>query len=62
MTTHMFVPDTQVKPGVPTDHLRWAGRYILERKPDVVIHAGDHWDMESLSSWDRGKVQFVART
>lgn len=43
------------------DHLGWAGRYILERKPDVIVHAGDHWDMESMSSWDRGTFQFEGR-
>lgn len=59
--THIFIPDTQCRPGVPMDHLGWAGRYILERKPDVVVHAGDHWDMESLSSWDRGTFQFEGR-
>ena len=61
MTTHLVIPDTQVKPGSPTDHLRWAGRYILERKPDRVIHLGDHWDMPSLSTYDRGKIQFEGR-
>lgn len=57
----LVIPDTQVRPGVPTDHLRWAGRYILEKKPDVIVHLGDHFDMPSLSSWDRGKVQFEGR-
>jgi hypothetical protein len=55
MSTHLVVPDTQCKPGAPTDHLRWLGAYILDRKPDVVVHLGDHWDMPSLSSYDRGK-------
>jgi hypothetical protein len=49
------IPDTQVKPGVRTDHFDWIGRYILDKQPDVVIHLGDHWDMPSLSSYDRGK-------
>lgn len=53
--THMVIPDTQVKPGVNTDHLKWAGKYIAEKKPDVVVHLGDHWDMPSLSSYDKGK-------
>lgn len=61
MTTHLFIPDTQVKPGVPTDHLRWAGRYILDRKPDVVVHAGDHYDLPSLSQWDKGKMAMEGR-
>lgn len=61
MTSHLFIPDTQVKPGVPLDHLTWIGRYILERKPDVVVHAGDHWDMESLSSWDKGTIRLEGK-
>jgi hypothetical protein len=61
VTTHLVIPDTQVKPGVPTDHLRWIGAYILDRRPDVVVHLGDHWDMPSLSSYDRGKMQMEGR-
>ncbi len=52
---HLVIPDTQVKPGVPTDHLQWAGRYAAHRKPDVIVHLGDHWDMHGLSYYDRGK-------
>jgi hypothetical protein len=59
--THLVIPDTQVAPGVPTDHLRWIGQYILDRKPDVVVHLGDHWDMPSLSSYDRGKKAMEGR-
>ena len=50
--THIIIPDTQCKPGVPLDHLRWAGQYIAERRPDVVVHLGDHWDLPSLSSYE----------
>lgn len=57
----MVIPDTQVKPGVPTDHLRWAGMYAVEKKPDVIVHIGDHWDMPSLSSYDKGKKSFEGR-
>lgn len=60
-TRHLVIPDTQVKPGVPTDHLRWVGLYILDRKPDVIIHLGDHWDMPSLSSYDKGKKAMEGR-
>lgn len=59
--THVVIPDTQVKAGVPTAHLRWIGQYIADRKPDVVVHLGDHWDMPSLSSYDRGKKQMEGR-
>ena len=51
---HLFSPDTQVKPGVPTDHLAALGKYIARKQPEVIVHAGDHFDMPSLSSYDRG--------
>lgn len=59
--SHLIIPDTQAKPGVPVDHLRWIGHYILERRPDVVVHLGDHADMPSLSSYDVGKRDFEGR-
>ena len=53
--THLFIPDTQCKPDISLDYLRWLGEYIVRKKPDVIVHAGDHADMESLSGWDKGK-------
>ena len=49
---HVIIPDTQVRPGVPTEHLSWAARWIVEHKPDAIVHLGDHWDMPSLSAYD----------
>ena len=64
-SVHCVLPDTQVKPGVPTDHLRWIGQYLVDQfagRPDVkVIHLGDHWDLPSLSSYDRGKGAMEGR-
>ena len=59
--THLIIPDTQAKPGVPMDHLGWIGEYIVDRKPDVIVHLGDHADMPSLSSYDIGKRVFEGR-
>lgn len=61
MRKHLFIPDSQVTPDTPTDHLNWIGQYIVEKKPDVIVHAGDFADMESLSSYDRGKLQYEGR-
>jgi hypothetical protein len=58
---HMVIPDTQVKPGVSTDHLEWAGNYASEKLPDVIVMIGDWWDMPSLSSYDKGKMSFEGR-
>lgn len=61
MAVHLIVPDVQSKPGTPNDHLRWIGAYILDRRPDTVIHLGDHWDLPSLSSYDKGKKSMEGR-
>jgi len=50
---HLFIPDTQVSKGVPLDHLEACGNYIVDKKPDVIIHIGDHADMPSLSSYEK---------
>lgn len=61
LRTHLVIPDTQAKAGVPTAHLEWCGAYIVDRKPDVVVHLGDHFDGPSLSSYDAGKKVFEGR-
>lgn len=53
--SHCVIPDVQAKPGVPLDHLKWAGEYIAEKRPDVIVCIGDFSDMPSLSSYDKGK-------
>lgn len=55
MSTHLIIPDTQAAPGHPDDHMTWAGKYAVDQKPDVIIHLGDHFDMPSLCSYDKGK-------
>jgi predicted phosphodiesterase len=57
----LVIPDTQVREGVDTSHLKWISNYMVEKKPDVVIHLGDHWDMPSLSSYDYGKKTFEGK-
>lgn len=63
--THVVIPDTQTKAGVPLDHLRWIGQYVVEQfygRPHVrLIHLGDHFDMPSLSSYDKGKRAMEGR-
>lgn len=52
MRRHFIVPDTQVRPGVPVAHMDWIGQAIVDYRPDVVVHIGDHWDFPSLSAHD----------
>jgi len=51
MTTHLVIPDSQVRPGVSFQYLDWIGRYIVDNKPDKIIHLGDFADMHSLSTY-----------
>lgn len=57
----LVIPDTQVKPGVDISHLVKLGREIVEERPDVIVHIGDHWDMPSLSSYDKGTARAEGR-
>jgi len=63
--THVVIPDCQTKPGVPLDHLVWIGQYIVDSfagKENVkIINLGDFADMESLSSYDKGKKEMEGR-
>lgn len=61
---HVVIPDTQAKAGVPMDHLRWIGQYIVDNWHDQsikIVHLGDHADMPSLSSYDKGKKAMEGR-
>lgn len=61
MTTHLIIPDTQLRPQDDTEFLRCIGRYIVRKQPDVIICLGDFADMPSLSSYDVGKKAFEGR-
>lgn len=55
------IPDAQVRPGSDITHLINAGKYAVEKKPDVIVCLGDWADMPSLSSYDVGKKSFEGR-
>ena len=58
----MFIPDAQVRPGVPVDHLTALGNYIAEKQPDVIVNIGDFWDMPSLSCYEgRGSKYYEGK-
>jgi hypothetical protein len=56
---HAFIPDVQVKPGGKINHIEAAGNYLAEQ-PEVIVIAGDWWDMPSLSSYDSDAAKIVA--
>ena len=56
--THVVIPDLQITPDTPTDHIKWIGAYLedlLSRREGrvEVIQLGDWHDMSSLSSYDK---------
>jgi hypothetical protein len=61
MATHLVLPDVQAKPGNDFTFLEHVGRYMVDKKPDVVVCIGDFADMPSLSSYDKGKKSFEGR-
>ena len=62
MTTILVIPDVQCTKDTPRDHLKWMGKYIANKQPDVIVCIGDFADMESLSMYDVGKKAFEGRT
>lgn len=56
---HFLIPDCQIKPGVDTRHLEWAGRAIVKYLPDVIVVIGDFWDMSSLNSHEIPGSKFL---
>lgn len=52
----LCIPDPQIKPGFMMDHIIWAAKYAVDKRPDIIVHEGDFADMPSLSSYDKGKA------
>ena len=61
MSDIYVIPDTQVRPGVKNP-LEAVAYHIADTKPNYIVHLGDHWDMPSLSRYDKGKKSHRART
>jgi hypothetical protein len=53
--THLIIPDCQIHSDAPIEHLEWVGKYVADKRPDVIVCIGDFADMRALSSYDRGK-------
>lgn len=59
--TILVIADTQCKPTESLEYMLWIGSYIAEKKPDIIVIIGDHYDMPSLSSYDKGKASSEGR-
>lgn len=61
MTKILVIPDTQCRADIDLDYMRWIGEYLVDKRPNVVVHLGDNFDFPSLSSYDKGKLSFEGR-
>lgn len=55
------IPDVQAMPGVALDHLTACGKYLADKRPDVVVCIGDFGDFPSLSQFEIGTVRAEGR-
>jgi hypothetical protein len=58
---HMFIPDPQVDPGRPIEHLRWAAQYALDKRPDVIVFGQDWWNFRSLNRHEMDHADYRTR-
>lgn len=54
--TIFVIGDTQCKQGIDLEYMSWIGYYIAKKRPDVIVHIGDNWDLTALSSYDKGQL------
>lgn len=59
--TIFVIGDTQCKQGIDLMYLHWVGNYIATKRPDIIVHIGDHYDMASLSTYDKGQLSAEGR-
>lgn len=59
---YMVVPDQHAVAYSHNDRADWLAGLTIDLKPDVVVNMGDAADMESLSSYDKGKRSFAGRS
>lgn len=58
----VIVPDQHAVPYFNNNRADWLGQFLKDIKPDVVVNMGDAADMESLSSYDKGKRSFQGKS
>lgn len=61
LPTIFVIGDTQCKQGINMEYMSWIGYYIAKKRPDIIIHIGDHYDMAALSSYDKATLKAEGR-
>lgn len=62
MSKILVIPDIHSTPEVPNTRADYLANLIIDTRPDIVVNLGDSADLNSLSSYDKGKRSFVGRT
>lgn len=62
MSTYLILPDQHAVAYHNNDRADWAAKLIIDIKPTVVVNMGDAIDLESLSTYDKGKRAFQGRS
>lgn len=57
----LVVPDIHIEPEVSNERMKWLGRLIVDRKPDVAVQLGDLMSFQSLSHHEFGKKSSEGR-
>lgn len=57
----LIIGDTQCNPAHDLEYMSAIGEYIVDKRPDIIVHIGDHFDFPSLSFYDKGKKAFEGR-
>jgi len=57
----LVIPDSHASPHHHNERFDILGKFILDRKPDIIVNIGDMADMPSLCSYDKGKRSFEGR-
>lgn len=61
LPTIFVIGDTQCKQGIDMAYMSWIGHYIAKKRPDIIVHIGDHYDMAALSSYDKSTLKAEGR-
>lgn len=60
MTTHLIIGDPHAKPDEDLKRADLLSKLMDDLRPDVVVNIGDHMELNSLSSFDKGKGSFAS--
>lgn len=53
----LVIGDPHARPDVSNRRFSLLGKFIVDKKPDIIVCIGDFADMGSLSSYDKGTVK-----